>query len=115
MPPPMPVPCAAPAPGRGPGTMRLRVSDLAQLFNSIDPSPFQERDLDPEADRFIVAWARDLPGCGPFALEVEVERPPSQACPEQELMEAVHAHFRRRSETTQRDLRALLRRGRISL
>jgi hypothetical protein len=31
------------------------------LFNSLDPFPFQERDLDKNAEEFIVGWARELP------------------------------------------------------
>lgn len=41
--------------------IEVRVSELRQLFNAIDPSPFRERDLDPRAEEFIVEWARDLP------------------------------------------------------
>ncbi len=37
----------------------VRVAELRQLFNAIDPSPFRERDLDPRAEEFIVEWARD--------------------------------------------------------
>ena len=45
----------------GRGTIQLRVGELRQLFNSIDPSPFLERDLDPDCEEFVVAWARELP------------------------------------------------------
>ena len=29
--------------------IEVRVAELRQLFNAIDPSPFRERDLDPRA------------------------------------------------------------------
>ena len=41
--------------------IEVRVAELRQLFNAIDPSPFRERDLDPDAEKFILDWARDLP------------------------------------------------------
>ena len=41
--------------------IEVRISELRQLFNAIDPSPFNERDLDPRAEEFIVEWAKDLP------------------------------------------------------
>ena len=41
--------------------IEVRVGELRQLFNAIDPSPFRERDLDPRAEEFIVEWARDVP------------------------------------------------------
>jgi len=41
--------------------IKVRVAELRQLFNAIDPSPFRERDLDPRAEEFIIEWAGDLP------------------------------------------------------
>ena len=44
----------------GPDTHRieLRLRNSLALFNSTDPSPFPEKDLDDEAEAFIVSWAR---------------------------------------------------------
>ncbi len=39
-------------------TIQVRIHELRQLFNTIDPSPFRERDLDPNCEEFILAWAR---------------------------------------------------------
>ena len=36
-------------------TIEVAARDLIQLFNSLDPSPFPERDLDDEAEAFIVS------------------------------------------------------------
>ena len=38
--------------------IEVRVGELKQLFNAMDPSPFREKDLDPSAEEFIVGWAR---------------------------------------------------------
>jgi hypothetical protein len=38
--------------------IEVRVGELKQLFNAMDPSPFREKDLDPNADAFIVGRAR---------------------------------------------------------
>jgi hypothetical protein len=32
------------------------VERIEQLFNSMDPSPFHERDLDDDAEEFIAGW-----------------------------------------------------------
>jgi hypothetical protein len=40
--------------------IEVHVAELKQLFNSIDPSPFRNKDLDPKAEEFIVGWAKDL-------------------------------------------------------
>jgi hypothetical protein len=58
--------------------IEVHVAELKQLFNSIDPSPFRNRDLDSEAEDFIVGWAKDLPGNAPIALVmISTDRPPS--------------------------------------
>ncbi len=58
--------------------IEVRVAELRQLFNAIDPSPFRDRDLDPRAEEFIVEWARDLPRDARLALLVHLERSAGQ-------------------------------------
>lgn len=41
--------------------LELRVSELMQLFNSLDPTPFLHRDLDRSAETYIENWAREFP------------------------------------------------------
>jgi hypothetical protein len=101
-----------------PPTCRLievRVAGLQQLFNSMDPSPFRQKDLDPAAEEFIMSWARELPQDAPWGLVVHLERP--AGLPEEPalLRDAVHEFFKYRSRTASQRLRQLLRRGRISL
>jgi hypothetical protein len=95
--------------------IEVRVTELAQLFNAIDPSPFHDRDLDPKADDFITGWSSDVRGSAALALLVHVERPPAEPDAAGTLREAVHQHFRRKADATRRRLRALFRQGRISL
>ena len=51
-----------------PALIEVHVELIEQLFNSIDPSPFHARDLDPQADDYIVACARELPRDESIAL-----------------------------------------------
>ena len=98
-----------------PRVIEVRVSELRQLFNAIDPSPFRERDLDPRAEQFIVEWARDLPGDARVGLRVHLDRgagPPDEAAL---LGQAIRQYFLARAQGTRRSLRELFRRGRISL
>lgn len=39
--------------------IQVRVTQLRQLFNSLDPSPFHEKDLDADAEEYIVSSVRE--------------------------------------------------------
>jgi hypothetical protein len=95
--------------------IEVHVAELKQLFNAIDPSPFRERDLDPNAEEFIVGWGRELPRDAQLALVVYLDRP--AGLPEEPaiLRDAIREFFAVRAETTRRQLRQLLRVGRTSL
>ena len=43
-----------------PHSISLKLRDMSQLFNSMDPSPFIEKDLDDDAEEFIVSWGRNF-------------------------------------------------------
>ena len=95
--------------------IEVHVGELKQLFNSIDPSPFRNKDLDREAEEFIVGWAKDLPRDVPLALVVDLDREAGLPDEAAVLRDAVHEFFRQRAEAYRRRLRELLRRGRTSL
>lgn len=95
--------------------IEIRVAELRQLFNAIDPSPFRERDLDPRAEQFIVEWSADIPAHAPLALVVHLERSAGAADEARILREAIAEYFGQRAVAVRRNLRDLFRRGRISL
>ena len=95
--------------------IEVRVSELKQLFNAIDPSPFRERDLDPNAEEFITDWAKEASPSATFGLAVHLERPAGLPDEPAELRDAVHEFFRHRADLSRRRMRELLRRGRTSL
>jgi hypothetical protein len=99
----------------GSQVIKVRVAELRQLFNAIDPSPFRERDVDPGAEAFIVDWARDLPRDAPLALLVELERGAGQGDEPGILREAIQQYFKARAASSRRALRELFSRGRLSL
>ena len=95
--------------------IEVRVGELRQLFNAIDPSPFRERDLDPRAEEFIVGWSKDLPIGAPLGLLVHLQRAAGIADEAPALRDAIHEFFGQRAAASRRSLRELLRRGRTSL
>jgi hypothetical protein len=95
--------------------IQVHVAELKQLFNSIDPSPFRNKDLDPKAEEFIVSWAKDLPRDVPLGLVVELDRPAGLPDEAAVLRDAVHEFFLQRAHAFRRRLRELFRVGRTSL
>ena len=69
---------------------------MHQLFNSIDPSPYRDRDLDRNAEEFIVGWAKELSRNTPFGLLVHLDRSPGAPGDVEVLRDAVHEFFRNR-------------------
>ena len=48
--------------------IEITLRELKQLFNTLDPAPFHEKDLDHDAKEFIVVWARKYRRSDPLAL-----------------------------------------------
>jgi hypothetical protein len=88
---------------------------ISQLFQSPDPFPFRERDLDEDAAEFIVSWARELPTDQP--LRIVVHLPEAQASmPEaRELSVAITQYFGYRARVIGLELNELFRVGRRAL
>lgn len=94
--------------------IEVRLRELSQLFNSMDPSPFIDRDLDDAAEEFIVSWARELAHKSELELVIHLATlPPPDRITGTE--EAVRHYFASRADIKHRELRLLLRRGRSSL
>lgn len=96
-------------------TIEVRLRELGQIFNSLDPSPFAERDLDDDAEAHIVSWAREVDTQGPFRIVVHLPASEAEKGRERGLDSAIGNYFEYRTGMLERDLRDLLRVGRRSL
>jgi hypothetical protein len=52
--------------------IELRLRTVSQLFNTLDPFPFRERDLASDAESYIIKRAQDVPQTEPIVLSIEV-------------------------------------------
>ncbi len=94
--------------------IEMRIAELAQLFNSMDPTPFHHRDLDTEAEAFLESWALEFSQDSHFRIIVQIEKMP-QDDPAALVAEAIHNHFEYKSLLARRKLRLLFVEGRTSL
>jgi len=110
-------PDSTPPPRESDGAHRIeiRLRNAAQLFNTMDPSPFHEKDLDRDAEEFIVSWAREYPLGAPLAVIVHLAEPPTAEGTESVVTHAIHHYFAYRGRLKRQELRELLKDGRLSL
>jgi len=94
-----------------PALIEVKLTELAQLFNSMDPSPFHERDLDHDAEEFIVSWAQEHPRDDDLQLVIHLAKPPAEAT---KVQDSVQHYFTYRSDMLWREFRQLMKEGRAS-
>jgi hypothetical protein len=104
-------------PRRAGNAIELKLREVGQLFNSLDPSPFKEKDLDQDAEEFIVEWARELrsPKEVTLRLIVHLEKPLPGGQTPLTVQEAIRHYFAYRASINRLALRQLLHQGRTSL
>jgi hypothetical protein len=93
----------------------LHTASQRRLFNSMDPAPFRERDLDPEVALYIREWAEEQSLSARLGIKVTLTDEPVTSTDETALREALHDNFARSAAEHRRNLKALFRDGRISL
>ena len=94
--------------------IEIRIKSIEQLFNSLDPAPFRERELDREAERHIVSYAREVAASQPLKLVIYLPPATLEPAQEKELEAAIGHHFAlqaREQETELSELRRLGRKG----
>jgi len=95
--------------------LELRLRELAQLFNSLDPAPFLDRDLAREAEEYIESWAMEYPPGSRLHIHVHLQKAPTEADPGTLIAESIHHYFAYKGEIARRELHRLLAQGRESL
>lgn len=98
-----------------PRPIKIRLLTLQQLFNSFDPSPFHDKDLDREAHEYIVGSVDEFPLQKKLKLVIEVPSAELALTEAGTLQDAIHNYFAYRAEEARRKIRFLLRDGRVAL
>jgi hypothetical protein len=93
----------------------LNLSSVQQLFNSFDPAPFREKDLDVAAEDYIVSTAGDFSLATPLKLVIHLPRDIAVGERAASVPEAVHNYFDYRKLVMAHHLRETLLIGRRAL
>jgi hypothetical protein len=94
--------------------VELRLDRISRLYNSLDPAPFHEKELEAAADDYIVGSVDDAGG-RPVRLVVmlpedEIARPEAG-----QIAASIRHHFELRRDGERRLLRGMWWRGRMAL
>ena len=117
---PSPRPPAAAGQATGPadaelGVIRVRIRDLRQLYDSLDPSPFVERDLDDKLAEYVESCASEIPRHLPLRLVVHLTEPLLPASQHPLVQESVRNHFDHQARIIRLRFRRMMRIGRRAL
>ena len=95
--------------------IEIELKSLMQIFNSFDPAPFHEKELDASAEVYIYNLVAEFPLKTP--LEMMIYLPSSETGKEtgETLKEAIKNHFSYKNLLTDIELRRFLQRGRRNL
>jgi len=101
--------------GRAAGSaasVSIHVRDLAQMFNSLDPSPFWDRDLDRTAAEFIEEEFREKRSAELWHLHVFAQE---GAASVEDLQTAVESYYGRQASSAQNAMREHMRMAELAL
>jgi len=95
--------------------IEMRLRTVMQIFNSLDPAPFHEKDLDPDAEEYITGIVQDFPLAQPMKILIHLPCKESECEEAKTLQPAIRHHFGYLEASAARELRLKFRQGRVSL
>lgn len=95
--------------------INLRLNDMKQLFNSLDPAPFLERDLDADAADYILDSVKEMPIKRKMRLVISI--PPEQFILEniEYTKQGIYNYFKYMLSVNERKLKLKFKQGRNAL
>ena len=96
-------------------TIELWLATPQQLFNTLDPSPFHEKDLDRDAEEYIVGTADEFPLTRRVRLTINLPADQMPLAQRLSLGQAIQNYFTARQNESDRRMRFQFREGRVSL
>jgi hypothetical protein len=95
--------------------IEMKLQEIMQIYDSLDPSPFYQKVLDRNAEEYITEAVMDFPSYTALKLVVYLPEKEMQKEATQVLEQAIHNHFTYKVNQAQRELREKLTGGRAAL
>lgn len=93
--------------------LEMRLSSADQLFDMRDPAPFLERDLDPDAEDYLLGCIREVPRGAP--IKILIHAPKTAGIAEGDIAAAIAHFFGYRRWAASLRLREMFRLARVTL
>jgi hypothetical protein len=94
--------------------IEIRLREVRQLFHTLDPAPFREKDLDEAAEHYLLEACREAGTRRPLRLIVHIPQLEAESEAARTLPDAVHNYFAYRERQLKADMLRLLHYGSIS-
>lgn len=91
--------------------IEIRLNNLAQLYDSLDPAPFHEKSLDRDAEAYLLDCAGEHPAG--TSLRLMVHGPENLRSHVTQIANAIHSHFSLAHRQVERRWRGHVRLARI--
>jgi hypothetical protein len=95
--------------------IEIKLSSIMQLFNSFDPAPFHEKELDSAAEHYIVDTVKDFPVKTQFRIAIYLPADIADTERAKKIPPAIRNHFRYKMMVQDRKFRLRFRHGRTTL
>ena len=95
--------------------IEIKLSSIMQLFNSFDPAPFHEKELDTAAEHYIIDTVKDFPAKTKFKMIIYLPKELAYGEQAQKIKPAIQHHFEYRVMSADRKFRSHFRHGRSTM
>lgn len=95
--------------------IELRIKRISQLFNSLDPSPFIEKDLDDDAVEFIVSYVKEFGLSSDSVILIHLPPHLKGKVRENDVKKAINNFFSYKSDIFRKEVRMKIVEGQKSL
>jgi len=96
-------------------SIEIKIKKINQLFNSFDPSPFLEKDLDDDAFEYIVSSVSEAPIKTKQKIVICMPKAQHKNISEIEIRRAIHNFFEYKKILAERSIKLKLKEGQFSL
>lgn len=93
----------------------IMLSNILQLFDRKDPSPFKEKDLDEDFSRYLTLAMRELHDIKKVKLVIRMQEHNPTYLKAKDIEVAIYTYYTFELLNSQNDMKLLFRQGRISL